>query len=188
MKIPREALMPRILRKAVGAALFLCCSLALTIANAAAPDLKTPAPVIYLADNLDEKDKLGWCIDTLGRGFSEKLQAHSCKPQGGDVQFLYDEEKLHIASAEFAGKCVTLNNDPAQGATFDLLDCESDDPTQKFIYGDETRTFHSQNHDSLCIAVGEVSRTAGPFMSRTLELVSCAETAPERLQWVIVAE
>ena len=28
-------------------------------ASAAPPDLRTPAPVIYLADNLDEKDKLG---------------------------------------------------------------------------------------------------------------------------------
>ena len=32
--------------------------------NAAPPALQTPEPAIYLADNLDEKDNLGWCIDT----------------------------------------------------------------------------------------------------------------------------
>jgi hypothetical protein len=26
--------------------------------------VQTPAPLIHLADNLDEPDKLGWCIDT----------------------------------------------------------------------------------------------------------------------------
>lgn len=46
-------------------------------AVAAPPELQTPEPVIYLADNIDEKDALGWCIDTLGRGWSEQLQTHS---------------------------------------------------------------------------------------------------------------
>ena len=53
--------------------------------EAAPPELQTPAPVIYLADNLDEQDKLGWCIDTVGQGLSDRLHAHSCKPHGGDV-------------------------------------------------------------------------------------------------------
>ena len=57
---------------------------------ASIPNIKTPAPVIYLEDNLGEKDQLGYCIDTKGRGFGEKLHAHSCKPRGGDVQFRYD--------------------------------------------------------------------------------------------------
>lgn len=51
-------------------------------ASAAPPDLKTPAPVIFLADNLDENQNLGFCIDTVGRGLSDRLHAHSCKPQG----------------------------------------------------------------------------------------------------------
>ncbi|MEP3045222.1 MAG: hypothetical protein ABJL55_04815 [Roseibium sp.] len=46
-------------------------------AQAEPPVLQTPAPVIFLADNMDEKDDLGWCIDTLGRGFGERLQTHS---------------------------------------------------------------------------------------------------------------
>ena len=44
-------------------------------------NIKTPSPVIHLKDNLDETDGLGWCIDTVGRGYAETLHAHSCKPQ-----------------------------------------------------------------------------------------------------------
>ena len=54
--------------------LMLCSPMA---AYSAPPDLKTPTPVIYLADNLDEQDNLGFCIDTVGRGFAERLHAHS---------------------------------------------------------------------------------------------------------------
>ena len=54
------------------------------------PKIKTPAPVIHLSNNLDEKDELGYCIDTIGRGRSDRLHLHSCKPEGGDVQFTLD--------------------------------------------------------------------------------------------------
>ena len=49
--------------------LLLCLILPFAV-QADPPAIRTPAPVIYLADNLDEQDKLGWCIDTKGRGFS----------------------------------------------------------------------------------------------------------------------
>ena len=55
------------------------------------PAVQTEGTVIYLADNLNEEAMLGWCIDTQGRGFSEKLHAHSCKPDGGDTQFSFEE-------------------------------------------------------------------------------------------------
>lgn len=58
-------------------------------ANAEAPDLKTPAPVNYLVENLDEADGPGWCIDTLGRGFATDLQTHSCNPKNGDGQYSF---------------------------------------------------------------------------------------------------
>ena len=73
------------------------------------PILQTPSPVIYLADNLDEQDQLGYCIDTRGRGFNEKLHAHSCKPRGGDVQFLYKKETLQICSVAFPGYCIEMH-------------------------------------------------------------------------------
>ena len=59
------------------------------LSMAEAPDIQTKGTVIYLADNFNEEAKLGWCIDTQGRGFSDKLHAHSCKPTGGDTQFSF---------------------------------------------------------------------------------------------------
>ena len=38
--------------------------------------IQTPSPVIHLAENLDEQDQLGYCIDTRGRGFNVDL--HAC--------------------------------------------------------------------------------------------------------------
>ncbi len=163
----------------------LLSSLVTLPANAASPELQTPEPVIYLADNLDEKDSLGWCIDTLGRGWSEQLQTHSCKPQGGDVQFSYNEETRQIMSVEFAGKCATLHEAAAAGVSFDLLDCSATSAAQVFIYNAETLEFMPEGDRSLCIAAGAESRSAGPFMSRDLELAPCAATDASLKQWVV---
>ena len=38
------------------------------------PIIQSPTPLIHLADNLDEQDQLGWCIDTQGNGFNENLK------------------------------------------------------------------------------------------------------------------
>jgi len=166
-------------------AAFFLSSLVTLSANAATPQLQTPAPVIYLADNLDEKDKLGWCLDTLGRGCAEQLQTHSCKPQGGDVQFSYDEETRQIESVEFPGKCATRHEAAAAGVSFDLLDCSDTSVAQLFIYNAETLEFMPEDDRSLCIAAGAESRTAGPFMSRILELAPCATTDASLKQWVV---
>ena len=163
----------------------LLSSLVILSANATSPELKTPEPVIYLADNIDEKDKLGWCIDTLGRGWSEQLQTHSCKPQGGDVQFSYDKETRQIMSVEFPGKCATLHGAAAAGVSFDLLDCIATSVAQLFIYNAETREFMPEGDRDLCIAAGAESRSAGPFMSRNLELAPCAATDASLKQWVV---
>jgi hypothetical protein len=169
-------------------ATFLLSSLVTLSANAAPPELQTPEPVIYLADNLDEQDNLGWCIDTLGRGWSEQLQTHSCKPQGGDVQFSYIKETRQIASVEFPGKCATLHETAAAGVSFDLLDCSSTSAEQLFTYNAETSEFMPEGDHSLCIAAGAGSQSAGPFMSRILELAPCASTDAKLKQWVIKGE
>ena len=54
------------------------------MANSNKPNIQSPNPIIYLADNLDEQDRLGYCIDTDGKDFSDSLQVHSCKPNGDD--------------------------------------------------------------------------------------------------------
>ena len=154
-------------------------------AVAAPPELQTPEPVIYLADNIDEQEELGWCIDTLGRGWSEQLQTHSCKPQGGDVQFAYDSEARQIASVEFPGKCATLHEEAAAGVSFDLLDCNTASPAQLFSYDAETLEFTPENDRSLCIAAGAESRAAGPYMSRDLKLAPCASTDAALKQWIV---
>ena len=94
------------------------------------PKVQTPAPVIYLADNLDEQDNLGWCIDTLGRNFIERLQAYSCKPQGGDVQFSFNTDRDQIQSVEYSEFCIAHR--PNDESTFALVICDSNAIDQQF--------------------------------------------------------
>ena len=154
------------------------------IAHAEPAQVKTPAPVIYLEDNLDEVDGLGWCIDTAGRGYSEFLHAHSCKPQGGDVQFSYDEDSMTLRSVAFAGKCATELKAGAK-TTFGLSDCDDGDAAQHFDYDAETLSLRSAQDAARCIAVGADSRSAGPFMSRDLVWADCASADPILHRWII---
>lgn len=174
--------------KALLLAVFLVFFLDSQIISADSPELKTPAPVIYLSNNLDEKDNLGWCIDTVGRGFSERLHAHSCKPRGGDVQFYYKNETKQIVSATFAGKCATLDRAAAEGVSLGLLDCMTDSNLQSFVYSLKTSEFRPENDQSICLVVGRKSRSAGPFMSRDLTLASCDKTEARFKQWKIKTE
>ena len=151
---------------------------------ATAPDLKTPSPVIYLADNLNEKDNLGWCIDTLGRGFAERLQAHSCKPRGGDVQFRFDHQTGQIRSVAFTEFCMA--NRPDSQTRFGLETCDSQLPEQRFRYDGESQEIKPSSDQAMCVAVGQQSKSAGPFMSRELLLVSCSQTDSVFKQWVVV--
>tara|TARA_B100000315_G_scaffold199456_1_gene191278 strand:- start:2106 stop:2657 length:552 start_codon:yes stop_codon:yes gene_type:complete len=166
-------------------AAFLLLTLVPLSAHAGPPELQTPAPVIYLADNLDEQEKLGWCIDTVGRGFGDRLHAHSCKPFGGDVQFYYNKISRQIISATFDGKCATLLASPAAGGKFGLLDCSATSAMQKFDYNKQSSEFRPGDNGALCLAVGSSSRSAGPFMSRNLELATCSSTAAKFKQWRI---
>lgn len=162
--------------------------LATASAIGAPPELQTPEPVIYLADNIDEQEALGWCIDTLGRGWSEQLQTHSCKPDGGDVQFAYDSEARRIVSVEFPGKCATLNESADAEVAFDLLDCAATSAAQSFIYDAESLEFMLESDPDLCLAAGAESRTAGPYMARDLVLAPCASTEAALKQWVVKGE
>ena len=149
------------------------------------PAVQTPDPVIYLNDNLDEESNLGWCIDTVGRGFNEKIHAHSCKPRGGDVQFDFNANTSNIESVEFAGKCLTIVDVDNEKIPFGLLDCVVNQASQQFEYDLSSLQCHPLGDNSLCIVVGSSSRKAGPFMSRDLLLETCADTDSTRSQWVI---
>jgi hypothetical protein len=152
--------------------------------RAAPPNLQTPAPVIHLADNLDEDYQLGWCIDTKGRGFSDKLHAHSCKPRGGDVQFSFDRKHGLIKSATFDNKCLA-GLGPDLGTRFGLIDCKKGSPFQSFKYISSTQEFRSNAIINGCIAVGKDSRSAGPFMARDLYIADCQSVEPKFRKWII---
>ena len=101
------------------------------------------------------------------------------------MQFSFNEETRQIMSVEFPGKCATLHEAAAAGVSFDLLDCSSESENQLFNYNAETLEFMPEGDRSLCIAAGAESRSAGPFMSRVLELAPCASTDASLKQWIV---
>lgn len=162
----------------------LACLISVSSVSAAPPKLKTEGTVIYLADNLDEADKLGWCIDTVGRGFAEELHAHSCKPRGGDVQFGYNANDRQIYSVEFPGKCMTVIDADHASIPLGLLDCETSNPAQQFELSADNRELQLSSDKTKCVVVGQASRSAGPFMSRDLIISSCNSVDIRFKQWL----
>ena len=156
------------------------------VTSANPPILQTPSPVIYLADNLDEQDQLGYCIDTRGRGFNEELHAHSCKAMGGDVQFFYNKETLQICSVEFTGYCIEMPGGASKGMSLRLVESDTSSSDQKFIYNEDSGEFAPKEDLTLCLAVGETSAAAGKYMSRSLTLELSSETDVKLKQWVIL--
>lgn len=156
---------------------------AATAASAAPPDLRTPAPVIYLADNLDEADELGWCIDTIGRGLSDRLHAHSCKPRGGDVQFRFAETTGQIVSVAFEGKCMANLHPEDSSEPLGLVDCDAAARAQGFIYDSGTMTIRPSGDETRCLSVSADSRSAGPFMARDLRFSECSDAHMRFQQW-----
>ena len=149
------------------------------------PSIQTKGSIIYLADNLDEQDKLGWCIDTDGKGFSGTLQAHSCKPEGNDVLFSYDTDTLQIHSVTYPGYSAAMVGGPKENMTISLIKSNSDSIDQKFIYDKQSGEFRPKSNPNLCLAVAESSDSAGPYMSRKLTLKPLTGTERKLKQWVI---
>jgi hypothetical protein len=167
---------------AIAATLLLTSPLA---SMAEAPVVQTKGALIYLADNLNEEAKLGWCIDTEGKGFSDQLQSHSCKPEGADTQFSYDATSGMIQSVAYEGKCMALSDPENTVNPFGLLDCVKDDTTQQFIYDTGSMEFRISADESMCVTVAETINDAGPYQSRDLIFASCADLEPAFKQWVV---
>ena len=149
------------------------------------PNIQSPNPIIYLADNLDEQDKLGYCIDTDGKDFSDSLQVHSCKPKGDDVLFYYDELTQQICSGTYPGFSAAMIGGPKIGMTISLVKSEPDSSEQKFIYYKESGEFRPKDNTTLCLAAGSNSDAAGPYMSRTLSLQPSESTDKKLKTWII---
>jgi hypothetical protein len=154
-------------------------------AHAEAPSLQTDGPVIHLADNLDEEASLGWCIDTEGRGLSDQLHAHSCKPEGDDVLFTYVPETGMIASATYDGLCMAYNDPENAENPFGLVSCDEGDPAQQFVYNDASMEMRLASDPAQCVTVAEIIDDAGPYQSRDLILAPCGALEASLKQWVI---
>ena len=153
--------------------------------NSNAPNIQTPDPIIYLADNLDEQDRLGYCIDTDGKDFSDSLQVHSCKPNGDDVLFYYDDETQQICSATYPGFSAAMVGGPKAGMTISLIKSDPKSSDQKFSYDKESGEFRPIDDLKLCLAAGSESDAAGPYMSRTLSLHPRESTDKKLKTWII---
>lgn len=151
-------------------------------ALAAPPDVPSPSPVLFLADNLDEPGNLGFCLDTVGRGFGDRLHAHSCKPQGGDTQFEWQAANGTIHSVGFQGYCAAIKGVGSEAATFHLDTCA--DAASQVFEMTSRGLIHPASNTDLCLGVEDTTRRAGPFVKRALVLADCASTPSERITWV----
>ena len=166
----------------------IATALGLTIPQvslAEAPTIQTQGPVIHLADNLGEEAMLGWCIDTEGRGVSDQLHAHSCKPTGDDVLFTFTAESGLIQSATYTDMCMAYNAPENAENPFGLIACDATDEAQLFAYDDTSMELSLASDPSQCVTVAPTIDDAGPFQSRDLILSACAELDPAFKQWVI---
>lgn len=171
----------------------LICVLALSAASALAeaPEVPSNAPFLVLADNLDEPNGYGFCIDTAGRGQTDILQAHTCKParQGRgphDTQFAYDAVAQRVESVAFPGQCMQVLRSPYT-TVFGLLTC-SDHSRQQFLLSEQDGTLRMAEDPSLCVGVTNQTVAAGPWSRRDLALTVCDDTDAAVKQWTFVAE
>lgn len=150
-----------------------------------APEIQMEGPVIYLADNLNEKEMLGWCIDTEGRGQSNQLQAHSCKPAGDDTQYTYDTASSTIRSVNYENQCMSFNDPENAVNPFGLVDCVDGDSKQKFVYDADRMEFRIGDDQSQCVTVAETIIEAGPYQSRDLIAATCEDLGASFKEWVV---
>jgi len=171
----------------------LLCAATSALANT--PKVPSDAPYIVLADNVDEPNGYGFCLDTAGRGMSDFMQSHSCKPAAkddagnptpNDTQFLFDAKNMRVESVAYPGVCMQVLISRYSTA-FALLDC-SEHIRQKFIYSPKDKTLVMEEDQAMCVSVVSVREAAGPWSRRELALTSCVETEDALKQWTYVAE
>ena len=164
-------------------------------AYADAPKVPTATPYIVLSENLDEPNGYGFCLDTYGRGKSDLMQTHSCKPakenqprdyKDNDTRFIYDVDTSRVVSYAFEGFCMQALIAP-EATVFALLEC-SDHPRQKFVYNNTDQTFRLDEDQDRCVSVASETAPAGPWVKRPLMLQNCDEIDTSLKQWTVVAE
>lgn len=154
---------------------------------AEAPEVPSNTPYIVLADNLDEPNGYGFCLDTAGRNLTDLLHAHSCKPvrnnstQPSDTQFTYDAVNKRVESVAYPGVCMQVLTSPYI-TVFGLLEC-SDHARQKFDLSADDKTLRMVEDPSKCVGVSETTVRAGPWVRRDLVLTTCSDADAARTQW-----
>lgn len=181
-----------LVRKILVTVVVLATTTVFVHASAEPPMLKASGPIIYLADNLDEENRLGWCIDTIGPGFSEILHSRACSADDGNVEgrdfsFTYDSAAGRITAVSFDGKCVTANTE-GTGSAVGLHDCQSENPAQMFLYDADEMTFHPGGNENICMTAASKSMDHGMVQSRALALRACNEVDAPLRQWLIKPE
>jgi len=136
------------------------------VSFAEAPTIQTVGPVIHLAENLDEDAMLGWCIDTDGRGQSDQLHAHSCKPTGDDVLFSYVPDSGQIQSATYDGLCKAYNAPDSVETPFGLIACDATDEAQSFVYDDSPQVRGVRGSPRLVLVAAVFSVRSSVICSR----------------------
>ena len=193
--------------------LILCASVSLTVTacaqettstssapQAATSETSPPAvpsdvPYIVLAANLDEPNGYGFCMDTYGRGQTDLMQTHTCKPSkdgaardysGHDTRFEYNAQTQQVMSYPFEGYCMQALL-ASEVTVFALLEC-SDHPRQKFAYNASDKTMRLAEDQERCVTVAPKTVPAGPWVKRPLQLETCDEVEASLKQWTIAAE
>ena len=179
------------MKQTLAIGLLLCT---ITPVFADAPKVPSDVPYFVLSDNHDEPNGYGFCLDTAGRGKTDLLQSHTCKPASkdkegkptpNDTQFWYDAENKRVESVAYPGMCMQVLISP-YATVFGLLDC-GDQPRQKFVYSADDKMLKMEEDQTKCISVVSETIKAGPWSSRALALTSCDETEDSLKQWTYVS-
>ena len=89
-----------------------------------------------------------------------------------------------IRSVAFAEYCMAFA--PNDQTTFALETCDLTNSIQAFTFETDTGWIKSSVEKTQCLAVEGESRLAGPFMSRELTLLPCADTPERFIKWVVL--
>lgn len=155
------------------------------LALAGSAVLAVATPHLQLAYKADAPDDLHFCLDLLGWNppTFQNMQAHSCKPNGGTDEEFVPQDGAIVGRADADGRCMTAHS-AAAGSGFDADPCDGSDVLQRFDWDAASGSLVLQG-TSLCVAVGEEVRPAGPYYARDLLLSECGQPPGAFQQWEV---
>ena len=154
-------------------------------------------PSVSLTSNFRVRE--GLCLDIAG--FRNNLQCggtmqlHTCKTQGSDTQFVFDEDLNQIRSVNYKADCSSTDGDDSDGAcvtidtsgdisvgdTLTLATCDGSDK-QYFEHTDDDNIL---TFNGLCLAKTSDVEPAGNNERTDLSLVDCDNARNRNIEWTI---